>query len=209
MSIRIYVNCSEQHLLNISKIVGTIDSEKVYFPVPCKNLREISIPKKVTPLVLLITWESRFFKGDGYSFPLGLYTSRDYRVEVTKSFTTRGNRDYSVYDTGYSVKGSFTSLSTAQAFEHEFIYGEIIPTYPLTPRSNLSAEQYTDMCKDVVSNRVRLDNLEVLLPGLQLKAAVYKDIPTQLSELESRLAQVMNHLTNLEQFQQNKVAVPV
>lgn len=167
-----------------------------------KKPSELAPSGDLTKRITFVKWEDHLYAGDGYSFPLGRYDAPSYKVEITKRLETRGSGPARTNDTQYVIKGTFASLETAQAFEHELLYGHILPAMPLCGnRRTRSEDQYAAMCGDIVANTAtmsalmkRLEALEVQIPGFQLRKTVYEALPGQMSGLEAQFGQLLNQV---------------
>jgi hypothetical protein len=156
-------------------------SGEVYFYEINKKPSEVTLKPGLAKLVTKVTWHESRWASDGYRYLLGLYEGDGWKAEITRKQETRGSGPTRTMGTMYCIRGEFKDLATLVAFDQELTYGCLKPTIPLGGVPQPEDVKYSTLA---VKNSARISNLE------------------------ATVAQLMNHIRDVEQIIQDTVFAP-
>jgi hypothetical protein len=188
--------------------------QEEYIEVPLSALDGVNFRPEWLEHVLYVSWWEGIFlhRSTEHILPglyMGTSEGKHWKVEIlAESGSAPDSKPW------FRVAGTFPDLGMLKAFEHQLRYSQMRPS--ILPGGNGYNDPLIERLATLQANEVgllatlsavtrRLEMLECQIPGFQLRKTIYEALPGQVSELEARLGQLTQHVTDLEQLQQNKI----
>lgn len=186
MSTRLYVKSgvTAEQVPNIYPHSG---ADSPYIFAIYSKFRDLKgLDQTVMKYVEYITVRDSYWKyQDGYSFASGVYESEAFKVIISPSVYKNSASDKNpLFDYYQEIDGRFDTIEIAIAFWEALTRGEILPTRPICRELSVTEQAYAK------------------------QAAAGVAAMAKLSDLESRIEQLLNQVKSLGQVVQDHVLIP-